>query len=185
MDVYELCIVVSWLFVWLASVGVEGNICCDKRYERHARALDRRYHNGAPNEPVLERLRWFTPVRGLVFGQYGEVSDDVEDLTVQAACALADLHWRVAGARSAREMRSYEISVARRRVGMVALRSFARHRIARLASIGCDPRAVRERQRRHGQEARGQMHDATRWDAGDFFQYQGGRAAGSMDLAAP
>ena len=39
-------------------------------YERHARALDRRYHSGAPNEPVLERLRWFTPVRGLVFGQY-------------------------------------------------------------------------------------------------------------------
>ena len=109
-------------------------------YQRHARHLDALY-SPPGTSPILDRLQSFTPTRGLVYGAYGEASADVHDLIGQAATALARAQWRLLGARSESELRSFMLSRARRRVGLAAVQAFARHRIARLPYIGV-PRAL-------------------------------------------
>ena len=52
-----------------------------------------------------------------------------------------------------------------------------------VCEYGCA--CVRERQRRQTlQYHRGRLTAVADWDTSAFFQYQGGRAAGSMDLMA-
>ena len=81
--------------------------------------------------PILTRLRSFGRVRGLVYGAYGEASADVHDLLRTAAHEMAERTWRLLGARSADEMRSFMVASARRRVGLAAVQAMARHRLAR------------------------------------------------------
>lgn len=153
-------------------------------YLRHARLLDRTY-SAAGTTPVEDRLRWFTATRGLVWGQYSEASDDVHDLIRLASHALAEQHWALAGARSAREMRGFMVSRSRRRVGLAAAQAMARHRLARLPYIGVDRRVVVESMRRRTQARMGErVEDAPRQDFWEFFQFQGGPAAGAMGMAA-
>ena len=73
--------------------------------------------------------------RGLVYGAYGEASDDVHALIDIAATKLAEQQWRVAGARSASEMRSFIKSRCYRRVGLRAVQAFARHRLDRVPFV--------------------------------------------------
>ena len=49
---------------------------------------------------MLARLRTFTRVRGLVFGNYAEVSPDVHSLVSIAAEAMAQRRWQGMGALS-------------------------------------------------------------------------------------
>ena len=69
-------------------------------YGGHARELDERFNRrglqGQLLTPVADRLASFTQVRGLVFGQYSEVSPDVNSLVLLAANALARKSWRLA-----------------------------------------------------------------------------------------
>jgi len=70
-------------------------------YISHARVLDARFYpEAAAPGPIVSRLRSFTPVRGLVFGHYGEASADVHALIALAASKLAEMRWQLAGARS-------------------------------------------------------------------------------------
>ena len=98
-----------------------------------------RLYSPAGTTPVEDRLRWYTPTRGLVFGQYGESSADVHDLVRAASHALAEQHWALAGARSAREMRGFMVSRSRRRIGLTTVQAMARHRLACLPYVGVDP----------------------------------------------
>jgi hypothetical protein len=134
-------------------------------YISHAAALDRLY-SPAGTTPISDRLRWYTPTRGLVFGAYGEASADVHDLIRIAAEALARQRWRLAGARTPSEMRSFLVSQARRRVGLATVQAMARHRLARVPYIGA-PRAAVLARVQHGR-----ARPAPAWDADDLFAFQ-------------
>jgi hypothetical protein len=96
----------------------------------------------------------------VVFGNYGEASRDVHTLIHVAAQRLATKHWRLLGARSQGEVHGFYVAQLRRRMGVTAVREFARHRLRRAAYVGV-PRAVVEqmmqqeamRVRLHGQPA--------------------------------
>ena len=142
-------------------------------YTSHARRLDRTYHphTGTPG-PIEQRLRSFTTVRGLVFGQYAEASADVHDLIATAADGIAQHRWQLAGARSATEMRAFLVSRCRRRVGLVAAQAMARHRLARVPYIGV-PRDIVATRMQRGPQRRGHAHPyAPAPDHADFYQYQ-------------
>ena len=73
---------------------------------------------------------------------------------------MATKHWRLLGARSQGEVHGFYVAQLRRRMGVTAVREFARHRLRRAAYVGV-PRAVVEqmmqqeamRVRLHGQPA--------------------------------
>ena len=147
-------------------------------YARHAAGLDRQFHPGAGTPgPVAQRLQSFTTTRGVVFGQYAEVSADVHDLVDVASTRLAEQQWRLAGARSVDEMRSFIVSRSRRRIGLATAQAFARHRIARAPYIGVPRRMVvahmqqTQQLRQHG-VVWGQRLYAPAPSHSDFFSYQ-------------
>ena len=113
-----------------------------------------------------------TTVRGLVFGQYGEASADVHALIGVAAEEMAQQQWRLAGARSASEMRSFLVSRARRRIGLTTVQAMARHRLARVPYIGV-PRDVVTARMQRGQRQRGDPYPyAPAAEHADFYQFQ-------------
>ena len=75
-------------------------------------------YSAAGETPIATRLASFTQVRGLAFGNYAEVSPDVEDLILQCGHALARKHWRSSGARNEAEARSWWVSHGRMRIGV-------------------------------------------------------------------
>ena len=113
-------------------------------------------------------------VRG---GNYGEASRDVHTLIHVAAQRLATKHWRLLGARSQGEVHGFYVAQLRRRMGVTAVREFARHRLRRAAYVGV-PRAVVEqmmqqeamRVRLHGQPAAEPPY-------ADFFAWAGQQPA--------
>ena len=85
---------------------------------------------------------------------------------------MAQHQWRLAGARSASEMRSFLVSRARRRVGLTTVQAMARHRLSRVPYIGV-PRDVVTARMQHGQRQRGDPHPyAPAPGHADFYQYQ-------------
>ena len=102
-------------------------------YLRHARELDRRFSNGAT--PIEDRLRSFTEARGLIFGAFGEASEDVHALVSIAATKIADDKWQLYGARTAFEMRAFVINRLR-------------HRLAKLPYVNVPRALVRARPQR-------------------------------------
>ena len=91
------------------------------------------------------------PVRALVWGAYGEASDDVHQLLEAVVEAEADRSWRVLGARSSAEARSYLTMRTVRSWGITAVREMARHRLARVCFVGARrlPRAAQAVGMRH------------------------------------
>ena len=85
---------------------------------------------------VRTRLRGFGPVRALVWGAYGEASDDVHQLADVVAGEMARREWRVRGARSEAEARSYYVARLRRSWGIMVAREMARFRLWRVPFIG-------------------------------------------------
>ena len=94
-----------------------------------------------------------------------------------AAQRLATKHWRLLGARSQGEVHGFYVAQLRRRMGVTAVREFARHRLRRAAYVGV-PRAVVEqmmqqeamRVRLHGQPAAEPPY-------ADFFAWAGQQPA--------
>ena len=125
-----------------------------------------------PVGPVEQRLLWFTTVRGLVFGAYGEASADVHDLISTCADQMAQRQWQLAGARNATEMRAFLIGSLRRRMGLAAVQAMARHRLARVPYIGVERQVIVARAQR-GRLRRGQpVPWAPEPDHADFFGFQ-------------
>ena len=147
-------------------------------YLRHARELDLKY-SPAGTTPIEDRLRWHTETRGLVFGGYGEASTDVHTLISVAADELAEQQWRLAGARSATEMRAFTIGRLRRRVGMAAVQAMARHRLARMSYIDVPRAVVEARQRRGGAAAA----YAPAIEHNEFYAFQAGAGGQAVAVA--
>ena len=148
---------------------MERTFSVQSGYEAHARMLDRDYGTGGT---VLARLRTFTPVRALVFGAYGEMSDDVHALLDQASRAMARKRWRALGARSEAECRSYFIGRLRQRMCLAVTRAYARFRIRRLYYVGL-PREALGMMRARGDAGAGvRRDDMDRLRLEDFYGYQ-------------
>jgi len=133
-------------------------------YIRHARVLDRRLHPAGspthryPHGPVEQVILDHGHVRGLVFGAYGEWSSDVEHLLEEAAHSAARRGWRSMGCAS--EAVAYGLIVAsyRRRLGIVVVREFARHRYRQSQLVGL----TREQLTAIARDAQRQRAGATR-----------------------
>ena len=131
----------------------------DGAYRRHARSLDAIHHpRGTPRfrhpiGPIEQVVLDHTRVRGLVFGAYGEWSSDVEWLLEEAARTAARRDWRRMGCSAESVAYSRIVASYRWRMGVVAVREMARHRIRQSAYVGLtrqqldDIMQERERQR--------------------------------------
>ena len=119
-------------------------------YVRHARSIDAEHNLGGAAEA---RLRALGEVAGLVVGQYAEASAELHSLLDAIAAAMAARRWRRLGFRSEAECLSACTTLVRRRVGVAAVRAFARHRLARVPYVGL-PRAVIVRHMRRQELAR-------------------------------
>jgi hypothetical protein len=114
----------------------------DTEYRRKARKLDElsetRRHNGGSTSAVAGTLHALGKVRGLVFEQYGEASEDVHALLRAAAKAAALSAGRQQGAPSgdAPRLAALFASQLRRAWGLSVVREMARHRLIRLPLIG-------------------------------------------------
>ena len=88
-------------------------------------------YSAAGETPIATRLASFTQVRGLAFGNYAEVSPDVEDLILQ--CGHASTGEAVGRATTNEaEARSWWVSHCRMRIGVATARACVRYRLKRL-----------------------------------------------------
>ena len=113
--------------------GQDGFLSVDQDYVRRGRNTSTRGPDvGAFNQghadAVSTVLRGYGTVWSMVWGAYGEASDDVHQLCDAVVDAEAERSWRQLGARSAAEARSYLMSRTRRSWGLVAVREMARYR---------------------------------------------------------
>jgi hypothetical protein len=122
----------------------------DPEYRLKARKLDElpetRRHKGGSTSAVAGTLRALGKVRGLVFGQYGEASEDVDvHALLRAAAKAATLSdGRQQGTHTGITPRLAALfaSQLRRAWGVAVVREMARQRLVRLPLIG-DPRGTR------------------------------------------
>ena len=128
----------------VAERAAQVDVC----YRRRAAVLDAypdvQAFNQGSTTAVSSRLRGFGPVRALVWGAYGEASDDVHQLLEVVVEAEAERSWRALGARSSSEARSYLTTRTVRSWGINAVREMARHRLRRVEFVGARslPRAA-------------------------------------------
>ena len=111
----------------------------EAEYLGKARSLDRQWLGTAANQqgPVEAKLRGYDKVRGLVFGSWGEASDDVDWLLSQAAdIGAVRSRGRRAEEDDTDDLRAVLITQLQRRWGMTALRANARLLLGRLAYVG-------------------------------------------------
>ena len=101
--------------------------------------------------PVEQKLRTFDPVRGLVFGAWGEASPDTETLLPALARAGAGRHWRTMRCADADSAVGVLAWMLRRRWALTALRENARLKLERLEFVGRGSAAAASR-RAAGQE---------------------------------
>ena len=142
-------------------------------YLAHARGMDRQAvasgHAPPGSTAVLDRLGSYTPVRAAVFGQYAEASSDVHSLISAIARARAVRDARRYGARTEAEALGFFTASIRRRVGVMAAREIARHRLRRVPLIEVPYAVLRDLPaRRPPVEVRHASHST----AQDFYQYQ-------------
>ena len=107
-------------------------------YGNKARQVDELYCGTARGDvgPVTARLRAFDPVKGLVFGAWGETSPDVGRLLSALATSGAQRHFRRMGAATPAEAHGALGWLLRRRWSMTAVRENARLLLARLEFVG-------------------------------------------------
>jgi hypothetical protein len=120
-----------------------------EEYHRKARTLDRTFAGtSAPTVgPVERKLQSYGPIRGLVFGHYGESSQAVATLLEIAATHGAARHWQTTGAADAHAATGVFHWLLQRRWGLTALRSNARLVLNRLEHLGSGaPQATARRQ---------------------------------------
>ena len=116
-------------------------------YATKARDVDRRYCGTARGGvgPVEEKLRSFDPVRGIVFGAWGEASPDVERLLSAVAEVGATRRWRSMRCQSVDAARGALAWMLRRRWAMTAMREAARLKLDRLELVGTGAAAAHSR----------------------------------------
>ena len=99
-----------------------------KECSTHAKQLDIKYNGTNINEvgPCETKLRNFGRVHGLIFGAYGEVSRDTQDIVEKMGEAQALRDWRVMGSRTPLEARAVLVETIINDLSLITLRSHAR-----------------------------------------------------------
>jgi hypothetical protein len=107
-------------------------------YAGKARHIDQQFCGTAPGSvgPVEAILRTYDPVRGLVFGAWGEASPDVERLLTAFSRSGAAHHWQTMQVATPASAQGVLAWLLRRRWGMTALREAARLKLERLEFVG-------------------------------------------------
>ena len=143
----ELLFELKTLHVGVSTYGASFHRCeavarrarnLSAEYASKARRIDQQYCNTPSGTvgPVEAKLRTFDPVRGIVFGAWGEASPDTERLLSAMAVSGANRHWLEMRSRSPLEARGALAWLLRRRWGMTALREAARLKLERLEFVG-------------------------------------------------
>ena len=126
--------------------------------ERDARKVDAKYNGTADgvDGPVLQRLRTFGPIVGLVVGHFGEWSDGLERLLSAAAEAAAPRMRALFGSRSNVDSRGRCAWLFRREVAWATLNANARLKLERAGFVAWDARsaAARREERARQEHAR-------------------------------
>ena len=121
-------------------------------YSNHARDIDRVYGGVAVGAvgPVQAKLLSFPPLRGWVFGAFGEASADVH-VMVDYLAEARQKHQQLLEGRWRTERKSQEVEVAqykgqiRRGLSLEAVRSQARLLLDRLGGLGAGAAAAAKR----------------------------------------
>ena len=115
--------------------------------ERDARRIDGRFCDTQPDDdgPVLQRLRSFGPIVGLVVGHWAEWSAGLERLLSAAADDAAPRMRALFGARSNRDSKGRCAWLFRREVAWAALNANAKLKVERAEFVGWDARTAGER----------------------------------------
>ena len=126
-----------------ASAVAERAKLVHGQYLKKARKLDRDFNAhsgnlGDPDGPVVCELKRFGRVRGLVFGGFGEWSQDVEDLLHDLIKVIADDVWKEWGFVKFEDCVSVLSNAVVRDLGIESLRLCARLILDRRDSIGSD-----------------------------------------------
>ena len=97
-------------------------------YKKKAKEADRTHNHTADgvSGPIAKELESYPPVRGLAFGTFAEASDSVEHLVTAAADAEAQSEWHTIPGASMTTAFSVFVARNRRRLGIVAARTYAR-----------------------------------------------------------
>ena len=113
-------------------------------YARKARDLDLRCGGVAPNAvgPVTCKLASYGRIRGLVFGAYGEASDDVRELVAALSAGWASRDWVRMNCRDPSEATAVIAHSLYRSWGLAAVRAQARLKLNGLAHVGAGARAA-------------------------------------------
>lgn len=146
-------------------------------YAAKAREIDRKFCGTLPADvgPVEQHLRSFDPVRGLVFGAWGEASPDVEKLLTALAHIGATRHWRGMRCRDAGAAVGVLAWMLRRRWALTVLRENARLKLERLEFVGRGAAAAATRR------VAGRAAHAARARTTAVFLARGPRGTGRLD----
>ena len=136
-------------------------------YANKARAIDERYCGTPQGElgPVRRQLLSYGPVRGLVFGAWGEASSDTHDLLHLLAKQGARVRWRDMGSPDEAAATGCLAWLLRRRLGLAALRENARLKLDRLAFVGRGAAHAADRRQRSelAHAVRSRLFTAQQW----------------------
>jgi hypothetical protein len=134
-------------------------------YLRKARSLDQRWLGTIDGQlgPIELKLRSFGGVRGLVFGSWGEASEDVEWLLNQLADAGSYRHRLALQAATPQGAKATLIWLLQRRWGMAALRANARLLLERLGHVGRGATAAASRRSNARSEFSARAHLYASW----------------------
>ena len=115
--------------------------------ERDARRIDARFCGTQPGDdgPVLQRLRSFGPIVGLVVGHFGEWGVGLERLLSAAADDAAPRMRALFGARSNRDSKGRCAWLFRREVAWASLNANAALKVERAEFVGWDARTAGDR----------------------------------------
>ena len=103
------------------------------------RSIDRTILGRSPNGPLELRLSAVGPIRGLVFGAFGEISEEARSLLCYAADATAARTWVADGATSEEHAAALLKNRLYRRWGIKTAREYARIKIDGLRLVGGNP----------------------------------------------
>ena len=93
------------------------------------RSIDRTILGRSPNGPLELRLSAVGPIQGLVFGAFGEISEEARTLLCYAADATAARTWVADGATSQEHAAALLKNRLYRRWGIKTAREYARIKI--------------------------------------------------------
>lgn len=124
--------------------------------ERDARRIDRRFCDTQPGDdgPVLQRLRSFGPIVGLVVGHFGEWNDGLGRLASAAADDAAPRMRALFGARSNRDSKGRCVGLFRKEVAWAGLNANAKLKVERAEFVGWDARTAGERREQQARRER-------------------------------